>query len=69
MKYKKNFVRVKSFWIRICEEREGGREGGRERAFGARETFTHNFDFNVVQTAEPVYVIVIMWREINLRVS
>ena len=50
-------------------EREGGREGGmegeRERAYGARKTFSHNFDFYFVQTAERVCVIV-MWREIKL---
>ena len=43
-------------------EREGGREGGmegeRERAYGARKTFSHNFDFYFVQTAERVCVIV-----------
>ena len=33
-----------------------GRE--RERAHGARDTFSHDFDFYVVQTAERVYVIV-----------
>ena len=30
--------------------------------YGARETFSHNFDFYVVQTAERVYVIVILIR-------
>ena len=39
-------------------EREREREGG-GRANGALETFSHNFDFYVVQTAERVYVIVI----------
>ena len=39
---------------RVCKEREREREGG----YGVRETFSHNFDFYVVQTAERVYVIV-----------
>ena len=30
------------------------RERERERAYGARENFSHNFDFYVVQTAERV---------------
>ena len=51
-----NVVRVKTFWIPTSAKRERERE--RERAYGARETFSHNFDFYVVQTAERVYVIV-----------
>ena len=48
-------------------ERERAREREREReiTYGACETFSHNFDLYVVQTAERVYVIV-MLREINL---
>ena len=30
----------------------------KERAYGARDTYSHNFDFYVVQTAERAYVIV-----------
>ena len=40
------------------KERERERGGGRVRAYGARDTFSHNFYFYVVQTAERVYVIV-----------
>ena len=39
-------------------KRERERERARERAYGALETFSHNFDFYVVQTAERVHVIV-----------
>ena len=55
MKYKKTLSESKlSGSPRLLKERE--RE--RERAYGARETFSHNFDFYFVQTAERVYVIV-----------
>ena len=62
---KKIVVRVKAFWTPASAKRERERERERERGYGVRETFSHNFDFYVVQTAERVYVIV-MWREINL---
>ena len=39
-------------------KRERERERERERAYGALETYSHNFDFYVVQTAERVYVFV-----------
>ena len=52
---KKNVVRVETIWIRVCWERERERE--RERAHGARDTFSHDFDFYVVQTAERVVYV------------
>ena len=48
--YIENLVRVKTLDPHLLRERE--------RAYSARETFSHNFDFYVVQTAERVYVIV-----------
>ena len=51
MKYKKKRCQSQNFLDpRLLRKRE--------RAYGARETSSHNFDFYVVQTAERVYVIV-----------
>ena len=41
-------------------KRERERERERERAYGVRETFSHSFDFFVVQAAERVYVNIVM---------
>ena len=60
MKYKKRRCQSLNFLDpRLLRERERegerGREGGRDKgAYGARETFSHNFDFYVVETTERV---------------
>ena len=51
MKYKKTLSGSK-FSGSATAKRERERERERERAYGACETFSHSFDFYVVQTAE-----------------
>ena len=60
MKYKKRCPSQNFLDPRLLRERETerDRERDRERAYGACDTFSHNFDFFVVQTAERVNVIV-----------
>ena len=52
MKHKKRCQSQNFLDPRLLREKERESEKERERAYAARETFSHNFDFYVVQTVE-----------------